>query len=205
MNKKKKKEVHRKRIIIIVLIIVILGVVIFFKNRPKLQVISVSSEIKEYDYYIESNASKIFKKYYKKLENELSNNKINEENYAKLISKLFIVDYYSLNNKITNKDIGGIQFIHSELKEKFITESSNTIYKYIKNDLYGTRKQKLPEVSSVNIDSIEKIKYKNNSLKDDEAYKVEAKINYVKDFDYPKKIVLKLIHENNKLVIVEFE
>lgn len=205
MNKKKKKEVHRKRIIIIVLIIVILGVVIFFKNRPKLQVISVSSEIKEYDYYIESNASKIFKKYYKKLENELSNNKINEENYAKLISKLFIVDYYSLNNKITNKDIGGIQFIHSELKEKFITESSNTIYKYIKNDLYGTRKQKLPEVSSVNIDSIEKIKYKNDSLKDDDAYKVEAKINYVKNFDYPKKIVLKLIHENNKLVIVEFE
>ena len=205
MNKKKKKEVQKNRIIIIILIIITLIVVIFFKTRPKLQVISVVSEITDYNYYVESNASKIYKKYYNELEEELSTNKIDEENYAMLISKLFIVDYYSLNNKITNKDIGGVQFVHSELKDKFIEESSETIYKYIKNNLYGTRNQKLPEVSSVDIENIENIKYKNGNFKDDSGYKVTTKVNYIKDYDYPKEVELTLIHENNKLVIVEFE
>ena len=205
MNKKKKKEVQKNRILVIILIIIVLGVAIFFQTRPKLQVVSVVSKISDYDYYLESNATKVQKKYYNELEAELVDNKIDEENYAKLISKLFIVDYYSLNNKITNKDIGGVQFIHSELKEKFISESSNTIYKYIKNNLYGTRKQGLPEVSSVDIESIENIKYKNGNFKDDSGYKVTTKINYIKDYDYPNEVVLTLIHENNKLVIVEFE
>lgn len=205
MNKKKKKEIHKNRILVIILIIIVLGLVAFFQTRPKLQVVSVVSTIDNYDYYIESNATKIERKYYKELEGELSDNKVDEDNYAKLVSKLFIVDYYSLNNKITNKDIGGVQFIHSELRDKFINESSNTIYKYIENNLYGTRKQKLPEVSSVDIEKVENIKYKSNNFKDDNGYKVVAKVNYIKDYDYPKELKLTLIHENNKLVIVEFE
>lgn len=205
MNKNRKKEIQKNRILVIILIIIILGVVVFFHTRPKLQVVSVVSKIDDYDYYLESNATKVQRKYYNELENELSDNKVDEENYAKLISKLFVADYYSLNNKVTNKDIGGVQFIHSELKEKFILESSNTIYKYIKNNLYGTRKQKLPEVSNVDIKSIENIKYKNNDLKDDSGYKVVAKVNYIKDYNYPDNLEVTLIHENNKLVIVEFE
>lgn len=205
MNKKRKKEVQKNRILVIGLIIIVLGVVVFFHTRPKLQVVSVVSKIEDYDYYIESNATKAYKKYYKELEDELSDNKIDEVKYAELVSKLFIVDYYSLNNKVTNKDIGGVQFIHSELKDKFIIESSNTIYKYLKNNLYGMRKQKLPEVSSIDIESVENIKYKNGEIKDNSSYKVKAKINYVKNYDYPKELELTLIHENNKLVIVEFE
>ena len=205
MNKKRKKEVQKNRILVIGLIIIVLGVVVFFHTRPKLQVVSVVSKIEDYDYYIESNATKVYKKYYKELEDELSDNKIDEVKYAKLVSKLFIIDYYSLNNKVTNKDIGGVQFIHSELKDKFIIESSNTIYKYVKNNLYGMRKQKLPEVSNVEIESVENIKYKNSGLKDDNSYKVKAKINYIKNYDYPNELQLILIHENNKLVIVEFE
>lgn len=205
MNKKRKKEVQKNRILVIGLIIIVLGVVVFFHTRPKLQVVSVVSKIEDYDYYIESNATKVYKKYYKELEDELSDNKIDEVKYAKLVSKLFIVDYYSLNNKVTNKDIGGVQFIHSELKDKFIIESSNTIYKYVKNNLYGMRKQKLPEVNNVEIESIKNIKYKNSGLKDDNSYKVKAKINYIKNYDYPNELQLILIHENNKLVIVEFE
>jgi hypothetical protein len=205
MNKKKKKEIHKNRILVIALIIIILGLVVFFQTRPKLQVVSVVSKIENYDYYIESNATKIERRYYKELEDELSDNKVDEDNYAKLVSKLFIVDYYSLNNKITNKDIGGVQFIHSGLRDKFINESSNTIYKYIENNLYGTRKQKLPEVSSVDIEKVENIKYKNSNFKDDNGYKVIAKVNYIKDYDYPKELKLTLIHEDNKLVIVEFE
>ena len=203
MKKKRKKGVSISRILIIMAVIIILGIVVFFQTRPKLQVVTVSSQIADYNYYLESNATKLYKKYYEQLKEELNDKKIDEEEYVKLVASLFVIDYYTLNNKVTNKDIGGVQFIHSELQDRFINESANTIYKYINHNLYGTRKQKLPEVSNVDIKKIENIKYKNGNYKDDSGYLVTTKIEYVKDYDYPKEVLLSLIHENNKLVIVE--
>ena len=203
MKRKRKKNVQVNKILIIIVVIIILGIVVFFQTRPKLQVVSVVSQIEDYDYYLESNRNKLYRKYYDDLKEEINNNKIDEEKYAKLIASLFIIDYYTLNNKVTNKDIGGIQFVHSDIRDKFINESANTVYKYIKHNLYGTRKQKLPEVEDVEVTNIENVKYKNGSLKDDNGYIVTVKTVYVKDYNYPTEIKLTLIHENNKLSIVE--
>ena len=202
---KRKKKTKASKVLLLILLVLGLGVIFFFQTRPKLQVVSVVSRIDGYDYYIESNATKIYKKYYEQLSEEIKDNKIDEEEYAKLISKLFSIDYYTLNNKITNKDIGGVQFIHSDLKESFIEESSKTVYKYVKENLYGTRKQKLPEVEDVDIVSIENIKYKNGSYKDNDGYKVKVNIKYSKAVGYPDTLELYLIHEDNKLVIVEIK
>ena len=79
------------------------------------------------------------------------------------------------------------------------------MYKYIKSNLYGNRKQKLPEVNDVEIKSIKQISYKNNNYQDNSGYQVEVNINYVTDYDYPKEVTLTLIHEENKLVIVEIK
>lgn len=79
------------------------------------------------------------------------------------------------------------------------------MYKYIKSNLYGNRKQKLPEVNDVEIKSIKQINYKNNNYQDKSGYQVEVNINYVTDYDYPKEVTLTLIHEENKLVIVEIK
>lgn len=205
MKKKKKLKIKTKRVLAVILLIGVLLGLFYFKTRPKLQVITVSSEINGYNYILESNTTRIFKKYYKELEEELKDNKIDEKNYASLIAKLFIIDYYTLNNKITNKNIGGVQFIHSNLKDSFITNASNTIYKYVESNLYGNRKQKLPEVNDVEIKKITEIKYENNNYKDDGGYEIVVKVGYVKDFDYPKEVTLTIIHEQNKLVIVEIE
>lgn len=203
MKRKRKKEVQRNRILIIIVVIIVLGIAVFFQTRPKLQVVTVSNEIEDYNYYLESNATKIYKKYYEKLKEELSDNKIDEKEYAKLVASLFIIDYYTLSNKVTNKDIGGVQFIHSELKDKFLTESSATVYKYINNNLYGTRKQKLPEVKDVKVADIESIKYHDGNYKDDNGYQVKLQIEYINNYNYPEESTIDLIHENNKLVIVE--
>lgn len=203
MKRKRKKEVQKSRILIIIVVIIILGIVVFFQTRPKLQVVTVSSQIDDYNYYLESNATKLYVKYYNNLKEELVDKKIDEEEYAKLVASLFVIDYYTLNNKVTNKDIGGVQFIHSELQDKFINESANTIYKYINNNLYGNRKQKLPEVSNIDIVKVENIKYKSGNYKDDSGYLVTVKIQYIKDYEYPKEVSISLIHEDNKLVIVE--
>lgn len=200
MSRRKKKK-NNNKIMILVLLVLILAIFFFFHTQKKLVVVEVVSRIDKYDYYLESNATQIYKDNYEKLKNELKKDTIDEEAYAKLISKLFTIDFYTLDNKVTNKDIGGVQFIDEELKERFTTESSNTVYKYVKNNLYNDRKQKLPSVSKVGIASIDKIKYK----QDENAYKVTVSIEYKKDYNYPKEIKLTLIHKNNKLVIVEID
>lgn len=205
MKKNKRGKVKKSRVLAVVLVVGVLLGLFYMKTRDKLQVVTVLSEIDGYHYTLESNATKIYKKYYKELEKELKDNRIDEKNYASLISELFVIDYYTLSNKITNKNIGGIQFIHSSLKDRFIKESSETIYKYIKNNLYGNRKQKLPEVNKVKIKKISEFQYHKDSYHDDCAYQVEVAVGYMEDDNYPEKVILTIIHEENRLVIVEIK
>lgn len=206
MKKARKRKYKQKPFIILSLILVVIGISVwyfFFREKPI--TVTVISEIDGYSYHLNSNETRLYKKYYKELEKELEDSKLDEENYAKLISKLFIIDFYTLTNKLTNRDIGGIEFIHSNLQEQFTNEASSTVYKYVKNNLSGSRKQRLPEVNKVDIKSIEKISYNNKDYKDDSGYKVVVDINYNKDYDYPKEQTLYIIHEDNKLSIVEVE
>ncbi len=205
MKKNKKTKVKKTKLLAVILVVCILLGIFIFKTRNDLQVVSVVSVIDTYQYTMESNTTRIYKKYFKELESELEDNKIDEKNYASLVAKLFTIDYYTLNNKVTNKNIGGVQFIHSSLRDSFIDKSSTTIYKYIKNNLYGNRKQKLPEVNNVEITNIKNVKYKNKNFTDDSAYEVTVKISYVNDYDYPENVTLTLIHEENKLSIVEIK
>lgn len=205
MAKIKKTKLKKGRVLAVILLIGVISGLFYLKSRKELQVVSVVSEIDSYNYYMESNATRIYKKYYKLLENELKDNKVDEEKYAQLVAELFAIDYYTLNNKVTNKNIGGVQFIHSNLKDKFISDSSNTVYKYIKNNLYKNRHQQLPEVNSVEIKEIKKVKYNKKDYKDDSAYEVVVNIGYVKNYDYPTSLTVTLIHEQNKLVIIEIK
>jgi hypothetical protein len=201
--RKKKKAKTKKRVLTIILLVGVLLGLFYYKNRNTLQVVTVLEEIDSYNYQLESNATRIYKKYYKELEEELKDNKIDEKNYASLIAELFVIDYYTLSNKVTNQNIGGVQFIHSNLKDSFISSASSTIYKYVKSNLYGNRRQKLPEVNDVEIESIQEIKYSNGDYQDNSGYQVVVKVGYVNDYNYPTSVTLTIIHEENKLVIVE--
>lgn len=204
MTKKQKRKYKRGPFIILLLVILIVLVAVwYFFFREKQVAVTVVSKIDGYNYYLDSNETRIYKKYYKELEAELKDSKVDEEKYVEIISKLFSIDFYTLTNKLTNKDVGGIQFIHSNLQESFATNASSSLYKYVKSNLSGNRKQKLPEVNKVEVTDIEKVKYKNNDYKDDSSYQVTLEIGYVKDYDYPKKVTLTMIHEENKLSIVE--
>ena len=182
MKKNKKLKVKRGKVLAVILVLGFVTFLFFYNSRVKLQVVTTVAEIDNYQYKMESNTTRIYKKYFKELEHELEDNKMDEENYASLVSKLFVIDYYT-----------------------FIEKASNTMYKYIKSNLYGNRKQKLPEVNDVEIKSIKQINYKNNNYQDKSGYQVEVNINYVTDYDYPKEVTLTLIHEENKLVIVEIK
>lgn len=197
MKKKPKRKVLP---IIVIVVIFIIGVFIvvkqeFFKNKQA--EIKVLTTIEKYNYTLDDNESEIYKKYFEDLEKCLKENDVNLNEYISLVAKLFAIDFYTLNNKITNKDIGGVQFLKEDLQENFALKASNTMYKYIESNIYGKRKQKLPEVKDVIVSNISE-----TTIDKKIAYLVEVSIEYVKDMKYPTKILLTMVNENDKINIV---
>lgn len=189
-------------ILLIVLLFLIFGIVKELKNDVKETV--VLDTIENYNYELTDNDTEYFKETFKELKQALKDE--NEEEYAKLVSKLFIIDFYSLSSAINKNDVGGVQFIDSNSRDKFIMKAKDTIYKNVENNMYGDRKQDLPTVKEVNIENIEKQK-KNNT----EYYTVLANIVYEVDMGYPSKLELTLSYNkltnssNNHLEITKIE
>ena len=69
MAKIKKNKSKKIRVLVVILIIGVISGLFYFRSRKELQVVSVVSEIDSYNYYLESNATRIYKNYYKELEN----------------------------------------------------------------------------------------------------------------------------------------
>ena len=204
---KLKKKVKVILVIAIILIVAGLGFIAYESIKPKeVKKATVVNEIKDYGYTLKSTRNDRYKKEFQKLKDILDKKNVLEEEYLKQISKMFIMDFYTLDDKLANTDVGGIDFVHTNAKTNFLEKSEDTVYKYVENDIYGTRNQKLPEVTDVTIDNIENIEYTiGTDFTDDNAYKIEVSIKYKEDMDYPTKATLTFVHEDNKLSLVEVE
>lgn len=202
---KLKKNVKRIFLIILLLFVIGGGFYVyqhFLKDgKRKLKKAEVINEIKEYGYTLKSNQTKAYKKEFEKLAKILSKDEVDEEEYVKQLSILFLLDFYSLNNKLANTDVGGVEFVHSSAVANFITKAEDTLYKYVESNIYGNRKQNLPEVLDITIEDVEKTVYDDDSS----AYQVNATWNYKEDLGYQTKATLTFAHEDKKLSLVEME
>ncbi len=207
----KKKHGIRKKLIIL-FIIIGLGLLAFVgykithkEKKPIIEEVKKEDEIetKEFSYTLYDNKSDLYKEYFGNLKEELTKDEINEENYAKILCQLFAVDFYSLKDKNTNTDIGGLDFIYPKMKDNFVLKAAETIYKYVESNVYGDRKQTLPKVTEVTVKSAVKKKIKIEDVKDNNGYVVVVNIKYNKDLKLPKTVTLSLVHDDTKLYILE--
>lgn len=204
----KKISKKAKRTFIIFLVIVLLALVgllvySFIKSFEKpIKKVEKLDEMKEYGYYLEDDATELYKKLYNELKEVLNKKEIDEEKYASLVAQLCVSDYYNLDNKMSKDDIGCTQFILNDYKENFYLESSDTVYKYVEQNVYGDRKQKLPIVKDIEVISNEKISYSYGSINDNEAYDVKVKVTYKENLGYPEEVEIKLVHSDKKLDII---
>ena len=137
---------------------------------------------------------------FKKLEEVISQEEINYEEYAKAIAKLFVIDFYTLNNKINKYDVGSLEYILSDKKDMFKNKAMDTIYGDIIDNTYKDRVQDLPEVTAVEIINYEVTEITLNKNKV-ESYKLTMKYTYKKDLGYDKEGTIYLVKNNNKLEI----
>ena len=204
---KLKKKVKVILILAIILIVTGVGFLAYESIKPKnVKTATVENEIPEYGYTLKSTRNDRYKKMFQELKDILSEDEVDEKAYLEQISKMFIMDFYTLNDKLANTDVGGVDFIHTNAKTNFLEKSEDTVYKYVENDIYGNRDQELPEVTEVTVENIESIEYTiGTDFTDDNAYKIEVSIKYKEDMDYPTKATLIFVHEDNKLSLVEVE
>jgi UDP-GlcNAc:undecaprenyl-phosphate/decaprenyl-phosphate GlcNAc-1-phosphate transferase len=203
----------KPKILVIIILAIMVGIIInmFFlkdNNKPKktIKTPQVVNEIKKYEYKLDDNEPKLYQNLFKQLQQELTKDEVDEQEYASLMAKMFIVDFYTLNNKLTKNDIGGIEFIYPDIVDNFKLKAKDTIYNYLESNIYGDRKQQLPVVNSVEVTNIKQEEYKYlTNKKDLKSYTAELEWTYEKDLGYETKATLNIIHYNNKLYIVEMD
>lgn len=206
-NKKRKMKKGIRRLLIILILLVLLGIIVFylinnFTSKAPKKTVKVIDEISEYGYTLDDNETKLYKDLFKQLSKTLSKDNIDEKEYSELVCKLFVADFYNLDNKITKNDVGGTQFIHSEAVDNFVLKAKDTLYKGVKSDIYGDREQDLPIVTEINLDEVKNTTFKYNDSEVD-AYSVILNWKYKTDLDYDDEKEFVLIKEEKKLSIVE--
>lgn len=202
------KKTNSKIILLFIVVGIILFSVLFIKvYNDFIKDNSAQKEISSIEYYgytLNSNDTDLYKNYYKELDKVLKEKQVDYRSYASILSKLFIVDVYNLDNKLASTDIGGLEFIHPDLKENFKENMSETLYKYVESNIDGKRTQELPIVKEVKVDNVFETKYTYNDTEYD-AYLVNMNWSYEKDLGYQTSSKLTVIKVDNILYIVASE
>lgn len=191
--------------LIVIILIAIIGLIVYktvFNNSQ--EEVKIIKSIKDYDYNLKENETELYKTEFNELDRILSKKNVDYEEYAKSIAKLFIIDFYTLNNKLSKNDIGGTEFIKEDMRDNFIEEARSTFYKYV--EVIDGRTQELPEVSNITDVSVEKAEFKySDKTIDENAYKVSISWDYVEDLGYEKEASMIIVKQDKKLYIVEMD
>lgn len=211
-NKKKNKNLFKNKkfwliISSIALLYFIGGIVYINLDRDSGNVknnknVDKGISIKGFDYILYEDDINIYKDEFKKLKKNLESSNINYTEYAESISKMFVMDLYSLEAKKNMYDVGGVQFVYPDIRDNYKLNVTNTLYKYMKDNSDGKREQDLPMVKSVSIKNEDETKYKIGQEEFD-GYKINLDIEYVKDLEYDKSAEIILVKKDKYLYIVE--
>ncbi len=193
-----------KIILVLIVLLIIIAVIVSALNAftPKTEV-KILETIEGFSYNLSDADTKLYKENYDLLKEELKKEEVDQEIYAKLIAKLFIIDLYTINNKINKYDVGGTEFVYTDIVDNYKLKVSDTIYKYISNEA----KKDLPEVTSVTIESIEETEYELIINEEEilfDGYVIKANWDYEEDYGYDEEATIIIVSKEERMEIVEF-
>lgn len=190
--------------LLLVIALVIVLAINFWPQEQKVKEVKVLKSIDEYGYELKDNKTKKYKELFKELEDILRADEVNQEEYAKKVAQMFVYDFFSLEDKAAKTDVGGVDFVHPNAVANFLVNAEDTYYKYIESNIYGERKQDLPAVDVVTVDSIEATEFAyNNEMHP--GYEVRLSWTYTDDkfSDYQKNAIVILIKSDIKYYVVQ--
>ena len=208
---KLKKKVRRTLVAILLIALIIVCAFLaksMFFDKQEVKETKVLKTIDKYGYTLKDNKTKKYKKMFEELNEILSEDKVDEEEYVKKITEMFIYDFYSLDDKVSKTDIGGVDFVHKDVLQNFLIAAEDTYYKYVESDIYNNRTQRLPVVNDITIESVQNDTYTiNGGATDDKAFFVKVNWDYTdSSFDsYQKSAELVFVHNDLRLDLVELQ
>ena len=207
------KKRKPKKIVVIIFVLLVISVVGYFglkiflpkkKEPTEIQTVQVTNSIEKYGYTLEDRDTELFKKNFESLKELLNQEDYDKEEYLSLITKLFIIDFYTIDNKLSRYDIGGLEYVYTGAVSSFKSVAQNSIYKTIENNLDGSRKQALPEVDSIEITDISEYKFTMPDESEEDGYRVKASWTYKEKLGYDNSATLVLIKDGEKYGVVYF-
>lgn len=196
-------------IIISVLLASVIGVgvfKIFYSNdleEKEPNVTNVISNITDYGYTLDDRDTDYMKETFKELETILEASEVDDHDYASVLAKLFVIDFYTLNNKINKYDVGSLEYILSSKVDSFRLKAMDTIYRDILDNTYRDRVQDLPEIANVQILDVVDTTF---TLNEEEVQAIQVTMNYEykEDLGYDTEGTIYFVKNANKLEVVSY-
>lgn len=203
---------RRYKVGLIVISVLLVGVIalgvfkIFHSSEEEktdVNVTSVISNINDYGYTLDDRDSDYMKEVFQELEDILNATEVDYQAYAEALAKLFVIDFYTLDNKINKYDVGSLEYILSSSVDTFRQKAQDTIYRDILDNTYRDRIQDLPEITNVTILNTEETTY---TLNEEEvnAIKVEMNYEYKEDLGYDTEGTIYFVRNGNKLEVASY-
>ena len=197
-------------IVIGVLLVLVIGVgvlkIFFSKEEEKVDanVSNVISNISDYGYTLDDRDTDYMKETFYELEDILNADTVDYTSYANTLAKLFVIDFYTLDNKINKYDVGSLEYILSSKVDMFRQKAVDTVYRDIIDNTYRNRVQDLPEITNVAILNTENTTF---TLDDEEmeAIKVTMNYEYEEDLGYDTEGTIYFVREANKLSVASYQ
>ena len=197
-------------IVIGVLLVLVIGVgvlkIFFSKEEEKVDanVSNVISNISDYGYTLDDRDTDYMKEVFAELEEILNADTVDYTSYANTLAKLFVIDFYTLDNKINKYDVGSLEYILSSKVDMFRQKAVDTVYRDIIDNTYRNRVQDLPEITNVAILNTENTTF---TLDDEEmeAIKVTMNYEYEEDLGYDTEGTIYFVREANKLSVASYQ
>lgn len=217
-DRKNNKPTNKKKKLVVFFLILLVSVVLVLfalnigKDDNVESVKKVVDEIENFEYTVSDSDTKLFKDTFKELKTELSKDEVDKEKYASLVAKLFIIDFYTLSNKTSINDVGGVQFVYSTYKSDFIDYARTGMYKQVQSNLDNDRSQNLPEVKSIEIEEIEAVvpstileseDFKNAT--EANAYEIKINWTYTESNDFQDSATMLIVEDGNKLSVAKLK
>ena len=215
MSKKKKKGISNKKKLLVCFILVILivgGYFVYdkFFNNDTVTAPKVVDEIKNFDYVVNENDTKLFKSTFKELKDVLSKKEVDNKKYAEAISKLFVIDFFNLNNKSSKNDVGGVQFVYNSYKTDFVDYARDGMYKQVINSIEKKGNNNLPEVTSVKITGTDTVVpssvFEHSDFANETeatAYEIKLEWTYKNGSGFQDSAVITVVKDGNKLSVAK--
>ena len=201
----KMRKKYKNILKLILTFVIIILILLFFKKfflKETAQPAQVIDSIEKFEYTLDDRDSKLMKDNYNELKDILKSKEVNNEEYAKVIAKLFIIDLFTMDNKINKYDVGGVEYVYPSIRDNYKLNVENTLYKslMVKNN----RTSSLPIVKSIEVTSINEEKYE-LAKKEYTAYKINLKWDYEKDLGYDESAEVICLLDNNVVYVVEYK